>query len=1229
VGIPAMQDVVLRIVSSEVPGRQGEELPFAGDAMTIGRADDCAIALPDHQVSRHHAKLERRGGACWIVDTGSANGVWVGTTRVTERLLSHGEQFRIGSTVFEFVAPPPVEATVVGVGPLAAEGTAVLEAPAEFIVKVTAAKGSLMTVGTEFRVAGGVATLGRGEDCTVPLKDNAASRHHARVELLADGRFRVADAGSANGVWIGERRIAEEVMGPGEAFRVGNTFFECQVVVVEPETDHTVMMSDMGELLARVAMKRIEDAGESVSIAGSQAILLDDPDFAYCVVSGKVEVFTVGLQEGRPLGARNHFLTVPAGEAFFGMPPDEAQESAFLATSKSGVDIRRIRREELTAMAGDAQAAKQVARLLDGWLLALSTRLTRDISSRPFTDVTLAPGAAASVGPGKRARPAEGVVWVDADPGRLLYIGLAALSPDEARAFPLTASAWVEPAGDGSEAVALTPRPTAGLLGGAELWPGLDYFHQVLCECEFINKRLALVDEVERQDQSARESAAALDAGMDAIGSVLAGQHTEPGGLARLSGGKPLVEACRMVGDVLGINIKSPADSKVERSFEDHLQAIASASRFRTRRVAMKGDWWNHDNGPLIAVVEARGTPVAMIPDGPRAYKCIDPVGRTEQRVTEALAETLGPFGYSFYRSFPSAALTATNVVKFGSHGLVADFRVLLIMGVTTGFLGAFTPYLTGQMIDSAIPQSNRGLLFQLSMGMLLATFATAAFKITQAFAVVRVESRMDYSLQAAVWDRLMDLPSAFFRRYGAGDLAQRAGGVDTIRSVVSRAGVGGILGSISSAAFLVLMATYSFKLTLVAIVITLVLVGFTTIGNYQQLKYQRVESTQQGAISSLVLQLIVGVAKVRVCAAENYAFKVWAQKFSTQKRTSFAIGRVTNVVGTVSSSFGVLSSLGLFAALYYMQLTAKPGEPPPFTTGEFVAFNGAFGSFVAAVQGLSDASLALLKAVPIFERLRPILDEKPETDESKTSPGKLRGEISVSRLHFRYVQDGPWIIKDVSFKIAPGEFVAFVGGSGCGKSTMLRLLLGFEKPASGSIYYDGQDLSTLDSRGVRQQLGVVLQESRVLPTDIFRNIVGTSAHTMDEAWEAATMAGLADDVKNMPMGMHTVVSEGGGTFSGGQRQRLLIARALINRPRVIFFDEATSALDNRAQKQVTESMDRLDATRIVIAHRLSTIVNANRIFYFEGGEIREQGSYAELMAKNGLFAQLARRQIV
>jgi ATP-binding cassette subfamily C protein len=247
--------------------------------------------------------------------------------------------------------------------------------------------------------------------------------------------------------------------------------------------------------------------------------------------------------------------------------------------------------------------------------------------------------------------------------------------------------------------------------------------------------------------------------------------------------------------------------------------------------------------------------------------------------------------------------------------------------------------------------------------------------------------------------------------------------------------------------------------------------------------------------------------------------------------------------------------------------------------------------------------------------------------DASKVYPGKLKGEIEISHAHFRYIEDGPWVIKDLSLKINPGEFVAFVGGSGCGKSTLMRLLLGFEIATSGAIYYDGQDISSLDLRLLRRQMGVVLQASRVMPADIYRNIVGVSSRTLDEAWEAAEAAGMAQDIKAMPMGMHTYVSEGGGTLSGGQRQRLLICRAIVNKPNVLFLDEATSALDNRAQAMVTESMNRMEATRIVIAHRLSTVINADRICYLEGGRIAEMGTYDELMEKDGLFAQLARRQ--
>ena len=432
---------------------------------------------------------------------------------------------------------------------------------------------------------------------------------------------------------------------------------------------------------------------------------------------------------------------------------------------------------------------------------------------------------------------------------------------------------------------------------------------------------------------------------------------------------------------------------------------------------------------------------------------------------------------------------------------------------------------------------------------MLLTALANAAFKITQSIAVVRIESRLDYVLASAIWDRLLDLPSGFFRQFGAGDLAERAGGVNAIRGVISRAGVGGVLGAFSSVAYIVLMLMYNVQLTLVSIVISLVLVAVTTTGNYRQLKYQRNESTQRGRIMSLVLQLVTGVAKVRVCAAENHAFRVWAQLFATSEAHRLLDRPGAEHGGHLHVGLlGTLLPRNFRDALLWSRRQAA-GESPGVHDRHLHRLQRRLRIVCRRPPGPGDASMSLLKAVPTFERLKPILDTAPESDETKISPGKLRGEITIPHLHFRYTPEMPWVIKDVSFSIKPGQMVAFVGSSGCGKSTLLRLLLGFERPQSGSIAYDGQDLSTLDVRAVRQQLGVVLQESRVLPTDIFRNIVGASGAHHGRCVGSGGHGGIRGRHREMPMGMHTIVSEGGGTFSGGQRQRLLIARSLVNKP--------------------------------------------------------------------------------
>jgi ATP-binding cassette subfamily C protein len=427
----------------------------------------------------------------------------------------------------------------------------------------------------------------------------------------------------------------------------------------------------------------------------------------------------------------------------------------------------------------------------------------------------------------------------------------------------------------------------------------------------------------------------------------------------------------------------------------------------------------------------------------------------------------------------------------------------------------------------------------------------------------------------------------------------------------------------------IVFLFSYNTQMAFVAIGLVLLSVIFPTVLNLLQVKHQRKLFYIRGSISGLVLQLINGVNKLRVSGAEDRAFREWARKFSDQKRIAFKAGKLANAAHVFNQIFPVLCSAIIFGTYaWFRDLAARNGDTFKMSTGEFIAFNTTFTLILSSFLSLAAASLELMIIVPLFERLVPIIEAPPEIDEAKAHPGELTGEIEVSHLTFRYSADGPPILRDVSLHIRPGEFVALVGGSGSGKSTLLRLLLGFEKPESGAILYDNQDLYSLDLREVRQQTGVVLQSSKLMPTDIYRNIIGSHQLSLNDAWEAARMSGLDRDIKNMPMGMNTVVSEGGGTFSGGQRQRLMVARALVNKPRIIFFDEATSALDNETQRTVTDSLDAMQSTRIVIAHRLSTIINADRIFVLMNGEMVQSGSYAELMNQPGPFAELAKRQL-
>lgn len=1259
----------IRIVASDQLGRAGEEIPV-GDSIVIGRDAGCAVVLADLSVSRRHARIEPADGGLRVVDLDSGGGVWVGSQRLQDRVVAAGEQFRIGSTVFACVAPVD--------GPTSADEDAgaktvfmaapVYEPPApksalEPVVLRVVDGADEISAGTEFTIRD-IATIGRSADCTITITEQDVSRKHANLTPTANG-LEITDLGSSCGTWVGSHQVQTTILHPGDRFRLGNRVTLELVApasraapaaadkpVAEPSGDVTryIKASQVAEIAAaeaapvaldpdfggtvvipvppelRAGAGRIEDEGVLEEIDPHKPFLLDDPNTVWHLVEGGVMIFTVALEKGEPIGSRTHFLGVLPGQVMFGFDLQRyGVGSGFLAVARPGTKARKISMSRFREIALDGAHIASVAAMIDAWTLGLSQALIANFTIKRTEELALEAGKRVDLDRNTKATAADGVLWVDITSGSVLFDDMTTpLFTRRSCKFPVTPHSWVQAVSDEFGTVSIRPTRTIDLMAGHSIWHGLDLFHAVLCESQFIGKKLSTADEYIRLQEKAIHAEAARQAAYDAIGSVLSSEGDTPYEFRVQGDADAVFRACQLVASAVGMEAREHPAKEEGLTFEQQVGAIAIASSFRTRVVALRDAWWRQDSGPMLGQLTESNDPVALLQKGARGYEIVDPRAGTRTPATAETASRLSDFAYAFYAPFPEGDVTIGKIFRFGARHIKKDLAWVTYMALVLGVFGTVTPFITGRIFDSALPQADRQSLVLLGIALLCSAAASSAFQFVQGITMIRVQRRMAAPIQSAVWDRLLNLPVNFFRKFSAGDLADRSDGIADIQDLIAGAGVAAILGSISGVFYVLQMFSYSLYLAALAIVLTLIFVAVNMTANYLQLRYQRREFALRGAITGLVLNLLTGVMKLRVSGAEEHAFRVWAEQFSQQRRLTFAVGTIQIVAGVFAATYGIICGI----AIFYTVVTLQSAGGTTLTTGEFIAFNAAFGLFMAAMQALGDASLDLLRIVPIYERIQPILQEKPEVDRTKAFPGKLKGAIELSRVSFRYSTDGPWILKDISLKIQSGQMVAFVGSSGGGKSTLMRLMLGFEMPTAGAILYDGQDLSSIDLRMLRQQLGVVLQTSRVMPTEIYRNIIGVSSKTVEEAWEAAERAGLAEDIRQMPMGMHTYVSEGGGTLSGGQRQRLMIARAIANNPKVLFLDEATSALDNRAQAIVTESMDRMSSTRIVIAHRLSTIMHANPICYLHGGQIVEQGTYDELMKLDGMFASQAKRQL-
>lgn len=930
---------------------------------------------------------------------------------------------------------------------------------------------------------------------------------------------------------------------------------------------------------------------QTVSIRGNKPLRLDRPELVHRVRSGRVDLFLVRLDNGEP-GPRCFVAHLEPNDLLFGLLPSAITVDTDYALLAYG-------RGEAVLEAHDA-IPPGAETSVTAWVDRLSQRVVD--KNRPpamsiiFEDAPLDLPAAGTL------RTAEDLSWLRVTHGEARFLGQDPLPIDQP--FPLTARSWLTV----TAPTALIPDPPDTLL------PALTAFTQFICILLLRAEQVRASNEQGRLTLAREHEKAAVSASMQRLGRILT-----PKGIPALDAARsPLWAACRLVAQEAGITLPPEPRDRIPESMDD----IARLAGFRTRAVVLKGTWWTRNCGPLLACLDQEDRPVALIPRDSGGYSLVDPVTGTVQAVNPAIAATLLRTAFMFYRPFPSRPLTPRDVLRFGLFRSRRDIMALILLGAMSALLGLLTPIATSQLVGVYIPQASHLGAVHMSLILGGAALAMAGFGFIKGLAQVRLESRADLHLQAAVWDRLLSLPAPFFRQFSAGDLAVRSMGFAAMRQLLSGVTLNALLAMLFSSANLFWLFYYDWSMALVAQGLTGLGVLVTLACGAGVVARQRKVIDIQGKLSGTVLQYVTGINKLRMTSAENRALACWATDYARQREHAFAAGRITAVLTAFNAMFPVVASAVLFSWLFWVR-------PAALSVPDFVAFNTAFAAFLGSFLQISSVISNTAYLAPLYERARPILETAPEYDEAKAKPGPLHGSVTLRHVSFRYAPDGPPILRDVNMEAKSGEFIAIVGGSGAGKSTLLRLLLGFEEPEAGDIFFDDQELKNVDVREVRRQIGVVLQDGKLMSGDMFTNIVGSSSLTMDDAWDAAGKVGLAEDIKRMPMGMHTMVPAGGGTLSGGQRQRLLIARAIARKPRLLFFDEATSALDNKTQAIVAASLEQLHVTRVVIAHRLSTILNADRIYVMEHGKVVECGTYAELMATKGHFYALAKRQLV
>ena len=664
---------------------------------------------------------------------------------------------------------------------------------------------------------------------------------------------------------------------------------------------------------------------------------------------------------------------------------------------------------------------------------------------------------------------------------------------------------------------------------------------------------------------------------------------------------------------------KAPEIPENIRNADEQLAFAIRPAGLMTREVELDGNWQSDAYGPMLGYMKDSRAMVALLPGTLSGYYFRDPATGRKTRVTRETAKRFAREALCFYQPLPMKKLGIPDLLRHMKNSISrGDVILIALATLAVTLVGMLEPRIYSLITGSVLQNRNMNLMTGLAVFLLSSAFASQLINLVKNLLMQRINIKTSQAVEASVMMRILSLPVSFFRRYSSGELSSRASSIRSLCSMILNNTLSVGLGSLMSLLYISQIFSFAPALVWPSILVILATITLSMAAAVVQVGVTRKKMLLNAEENGMSYAMMNGIQKIRLSGSEKRMFARWGRLYARGARLEYNPPLFLKLNGVITTAISLAGTI----LLYYLAVKTGVKE------SQYYAFTAAYGRLMGAFTALAGIAVSVAAIRPVLEMAEPLLKAEPEVSAGKQQVEKVSGHIEMSHVSFRYEENTPYILNDLNLTVKAGEYVAIVGRTGCGKSTIVRLLLGFEKPEKGAVFYDRRDLNTLDPRSLRKHIGVVMQNGQLFQGDIFSNItISAPQLTLDEAWEAAETAGIAQDIRDMPMGMQTIISEGQGGISGGQRQRLMIARAIAPKPKILIFDEATSALDNKTQKQISEALDRLNCTRIVVAHRLSTIRNCDRILVMDRGAIIEEGKYDELIAKGGYFADLVERQ--